>query len=72
MKINLGYKDRTVRFVIGIILIAMVPAGHAWGLIGIVPILTATFAFCPAYTLFGINTSDDKCCGKCKDDKQEK
>ena len=27
-----------------------------WGLIGIVPLLTATFRFCPAYLPFGLST----------------
>jgi hypothetical protein len=27
-----------------------------WGYIGIVPILTGAFKFCPAYTLLGMNT----------------
>jgi hypothetical protein len=27
-----------------------------WGLIGLVPLLTAIIGFCPAYTLLGINT----------------
>ena len=34
-----------------------------WGLIGLGPILTATFRFCPAYLPFGLNTGaqpDDK------------
>ncbi len=28
----------------------------AWGWIGIVPIVTAAFNFCPLYTLLGVNT----------------
>jgi hypothetical protein len=27
-----------------------------WGYIGVVPILTGVFRFCPAYPLLGINT----------------
>jgi hypothetical protein len=27
-----------------------------WGLVGLVPLLTGTFRFCPAYTLIGVNT----------------
>ncbi|HCJ51794.1 MAG TPA: DUF2892 domain-containing protein, partial [Gallionella sp.] len=27
-----------------------------WGYIGIVPLLTGIFKFCPAYTLLGLNT----------------
>ncbi|MFZ6842988.1 YgaP family membrane protein [Undibacterium sp. RuTC16W] len=31
-----------------------------WGWLGIVPVLTGTFRFCPAYRLFGFST----CCIK--------
>jgi hypothetical protein len=28
-----------------------------WGWIGVIPVLTGTFRFCPAYPLLGINTN---------------
>jgi hypothetical protein len=31
-------------------------AQNWWGAIGIVPLLTATIGWCPAYAPFGINT----------------
>lgn len=58
MKINVGGMDRVLRIVVGIVLIALALMGTigAWGWIGIVPLATGLFRFCPAYTLFGMNT----------------
>jgi hypothetical protein len=55
---NMGTPDRIARFVVGALLIVLTLTGTigAWGWIGIVPIATAALNFCPAYTLFGINT----------------
>lgn len=57
MKANVGSIDRILRFIAGL---AILGAGYYfkswWGLVGIVPLLTATFRFCPAYLPFGLNT----------------
>jgi hypothetical protein len=60
---NVGPIDRVARIVIGIVLIAFaIPLGFpqtGWnwiGWIGIVPLATAVFGFCPAYALFGLST----------------
>ena len=57
MKANVGGLDRLVRILAGL---AILGAGcyykSWWGLIGIVPLLTATFRFCPAYVPFGISS----------------
>ena len=57
MKTNVGGIDRILRFIVGL---ALLGAGlyfkSWWGLVGLVPILTATFRFCPAYLPFGLNT----------------
>jgi hypothetical protein len=60
---NVGSVDRIVRVVVGLVLIAYaVPIGFhqtGWnwtGWIGVVPLLTAIFGYCPAYSLFGIST----------------
>lgn len=57
---NVGGIDRTLRIVAGLALLSLffILEGSAryWGLIGIVPILTGTFRFCPVYPLLGINT----------------
>jgi len=55
---NVGSADRIARIVVGAILIALVFVGpqSPWGWIGVVPIATALFGWCPAYTLFGLRT----------------
>jgi len=58
MKMNVGGVDRILRIVAGLVLIGLTLAGQigVWGWIGVVPLLTGIFRFCPAYTLFGMNT----------------
>jgi hypothetical protein len=58
MKLNVGGLDRILRIIVGLALIAIVFVGPQtpWGWIGVVPLLTGLFRFCPAYTLFGLNT----------------
>lgn len=63
MTVNVGTIDRIARVVIGLALIAFalgyVAPGTSWswvGWIGIVPILTAVFGTCPAYSLLGLST----------------
>jgi hypothetical protein len=58
MKANVGTADRALRILAGVILIALTLSNTIgpWGWIGIVPILTGLFRFCPAYTLLGIRT----------------
>jgi hypothetical protein len=60
MKANVGGIDRVLRVLVGIGLLALVFVleGDArwWGLVGIVPLATGLARFCPAYTLFGLNT----------------
>ena len=61
---NVGGMDRTLRIVAGLALLSLffLLEGNAryWGLIGIVPILTGTFRWCPAYLPFGISTCSTK------------
>jgi hypothetical protein len=62
MEINVGSADRVIRIVAGACLIGATLAGFigVWGWIGIVPILTGTFRFCPAYLPFGFSTCATK------------
>jgi hypothetical protein len=62
MKRNLGNIDRGLRIVIGLVLIALAVAGVIgwWGWIGLVPLLTGLFRFCPAYRLLGVSTCQRK------------
>ncbi|GMV54249.1 MAG: hypothetical protein AMXMBFR6_00540 [Betaproteobacteria bacterium] len=58
MQINVGSTDRVIRGVVGLALIvaALTGAIGVWGWIGVVPLATAIFRFCPAYSLFGMST----------------
>jgi len=58
MKSNAGSLDRILRIVAGLVLIGLAATGTVglWGWIGVVPLATGLFGFCPAYTLLGINT----------------
>jgi uncharacterized membrane protein YccC len=58
MTANVGSLDRTLRILVGLGLIALVFVGpHTpWGWIGLVPLASGLFRFCPAYTLLGIKT----------------
>ncbi len=57
---NMGSIDRIVRVVVGLALLSLLfvlDGGARWfGLIGVVPILTAAIGWCPAYLPFGIST----------------
>ena len=58
MKFNVGGIDRILRIVVGIVLIALAAMGTIgwWGWLGVVPLATGLFRFCPAYSLLGMNT----------------
>jgi len=50
--------DRVIRVVLGLVLLSLVVVGPKtmWGLVGVVPLLTGLFGFCPLYRLVGIST----------------
>ena len=57
MKSNVGGIDKLLRIGAGIGLIAWaLLGGPVWAWIGVVPLATGLFNFCPLYTLIGINT----------------
>ena len=58
MKLNVGGLDRGLRVIVGLGLIAATATGTIglWGWIGVVPLATGLFSFCPLYTLLKINT----------------
>ncbi|MDE2305370.1 MAG: DUF2892 domain-containing protein [Gammaproteobacteria bacterium] len=58
MNLNVGTTDRVIRILAGLALIALAATGRIgwWGYIGVIPLLTGVFRFCPAYLLFGIRT----------------
>lgn len=58
MKMNEGTIDRALRVIAGLVLITLAATGTVgiWGWIGIMPLLTGTIGFCPAYTIIGVST----------------
>ncbi|ABD89825.1 YgaP family membrane protein [Rhodopseudomonas palustris] len=61
MSTNVGMIDRALRAIVGLALIGWaLTGGPIWAWIGVVPLLTAALGFCPAYTLFGLNTCPAK------------
>ena len=60
MSINVGSIDRVVRVMVGIAMLSAIfwlDGSIRWfGLIGLVPLLTAAVGFCPLYTMLGVNT----------------
>jgi hypothetical protein len=55
---NVGTIDRALRFALGIALLSIAFTGPktAWGFLGFIPLLTASFSTCPLYTLLGFST----------------
>ena len=64
---NVGSLDRAIRFVFGVVLIAIAlfsswdvfdTAALKYGavVVGVVMLATATFRFCPLYTILGVKT----------------
>ena len=65
MKCNVGHPiDKSIRVVLGIALLSLfffLEGDLRWlGLIGIVPILTVVFGWCPGWAVLGINTCKTK------------
>jgi Inner membrane protein YgaP-like, transmembrane domain len=57
---NIGTVDRVVRIIVGLIflsLVVLLKDNARWiGLVGLVPLLTGLFRWCPLYTAFGVRT----------------
>ncbi len=62
MQCNIGQIDRALRITVGSVFILLSFSGAigAWGWIGVVPLATGIFRFCPAYPLLGMNTAKKK------------
>jgi len=60
MQLNVGGIDRVLRIVAGVVILALffvLDGGARWlGLVGLVPLATGVFGYCPAYALFGLST----------------
>lgn len=55
---NVGQVDRVIRALVGLALVGATLLGYIgwWGWVGVVPLATAMFGFCPVYRLLGLNT----------------
>ncbi|HEX9008869.1 MAG TPA: DUF2892 domain-containing protein [Holophagaceae bacterium] len=64
MKVNVGSADKAIRIVIGLALLSLLflldGKARWFGLLGLVPLLTAFTGFCPLYTLLGVSTCSRK------------
>jgi hypothetical protein len=62
MKQNVGNIERVIRIVagLGILSLAFIGPQSPWAYLGVVPLLTGLFGWCPPYAILGIST-----CGKC-------
>lgn len=58
MKINEGAIDRSLRVIVGLVLLGLTAMGYIgmWGYIGLIPLVTGAVGICPLYSLLGINT----------------
>lgn len=58
MKANVGGIDKTLRILVGVVLLilATLGIGTPWTWIGVVPLATGLLGRCPAYSLFGKST----------------
>lgn len=61
MKQNIGNTDKIIRIILGIVIAVLGYYNKSWwGLIAVIPFLTAFISFCPLYLIFGINTKKEK------------
>ena len=57
MEKNVGSTDKIIRYILGVLIIgAGIMYNSWWGIIGIVPIFTATLGWCPLYKLFNVSS----------------
>ena len=61
MKQNVGRTDRVIRYVLAIVIIGLgIYYQSWWGLLGLVPLVTASAGSCPVYSIAGINSKQKK------------
>jgi hypothetical protein len=60
MKKNVCGMDQKIRIGLGIIILSLSIAGprSAWGLLGLIPLLTGLIGYCPAYKMIGRKDCD--------------
>ncbi len=57
MKCNVGGADRALRIALGLLVVGWgLWASNPWGALGLVPLATGLFGWCPVYLPFGLRT----------------
>lgn len=56
MQNNVGSMDKSLRIAVGLALITLALTGTIglWGWVGVIPLATGVFNFCPGYRFLGI------------------
>ena len=59
MSLNVGNFDRVLRIVVGGVLTGLAASGTIgwWGALGVIPLATGLYAWCPLYRLLGVATT---------------
>ena len=61
MKKNMSNLDRVIRIVVGVAILSLIlflSGGIRWiGLLGLIPLVTGIFGFCPLYAIFKIKAN---------------
>lgn len=62
MKLNVGGIDRVLRILVGLVLIGLAATGTVgwWGWLGVIPLATGLFRWCPPYAMLGLSTCSMK------------
>ncbi|MFA6789577.1 MAG: DUF2892 domain-containing protein [Arcobacteraceae bacterium] len=60
---NVGKIDKVIRITAGVVLIVVGLLMQNWiiGIIGLIPLLTGVFSWCPLYCPLKISTCDEEC-----------
>ncbi|HOJ37691.1 MAG TPA: DUF2892 domain-containing protein [Ignavibacteriales bacterium] len=56
---NVGKIDRIIRVFVGLVILILLGLLETWwALVGLIPLLTGIFGYCPLYSLFKLNTCE--------------
>ncbi|MEM4256846.1 MAG: DUF2892 domain-containing protein [Candidatus Diapherotrites archaeon] len=57
MQKNVGDLDKSLRIILGLLIIVLGIYFQNWlGVLGLIPLITGLINYCPAYSLLGFNT----------------
>ena len=58
MKTNIGNADRSIRIILGLVILSLAFIGPKtpWGFLGLILIVTGLIRWCPAYLPFGFSS----------------